>query len=69
MKVNIQVVDKKTGICQFGSIDEQVKEGLEIENALKHFGLSYGYIEWEFNNDTFKIGKVQGTTKVVSIIV
>lgn len=68
MKINVQIVDKKTGIYQYGTIDEPVKNGLEIENALAYFGIQYGNIDWEFTNDTFKCGNIQGTSKVVVVI-
>ena len=52
MKVYTTIVDTNSGQYQFGMIDEPVKAGQEVPNALAHFG----------------IGKVDGTTKVVSVI-
>lgn len=68
MKVFIQVVDTKTGIYQCGMIDEPVKKGLEVQNALGHFGVDYSNIEWGFKSDLSMIGKVRDTTKIISII-
>lgn len=72
-RVYIQIVDSKTGIYQAGMIDEPVKEGFEILNALKHFGVDS--VDWEYSNitffdgiGTFSSGTVSETTKVVSII-
>ena len=68
------IADIKTGIYQQGMLDEPVKKGFEIENALKHFGIIYGEIEW-YNkmidgdlNIHLLSGNVVGTTKVVSVI-
>jgi len=72
MKVFITVVDILTGISQNGMIEEQVSKGLEINNALKHFGLDYGYVTWLSNvkvsNSTIKTGLVDETSKIISII-
>lgn len=69
MKVHVIIIDKKTGVYQQGMIDEPVVKGKEIENALKHFGASYGEINWIFDqNNQIKYGEIIGTTKIVSII-
>lgn len=68
MKIYIQIVDKRTGVYQTGMIDEPVIEGKEVENALSHFGVTYGHIKWNHNSESFKYGEIEGTTKVVSII-
>ena len=70
-KVYVQVVDTTNGISQNGMIEEPVKEGLEISNALAHFGVNYGLVEWSktyFNNVKLMTGIVQDTSKVVSVI-
>lgn len=69
MRVYLQVIDKITGIYQTGMINEPVVKGKEVENALKHFGVSYGTIEWEHQSETFKYGKIEGTSKIISIVI
>lgn len=64
MKVFVQIVDTRTAVYQTGMIDEPVAKGVEVDNALLHFGVRYNEVIWE--NDNF--GKVEGTSKVVSII-
>lgn len=64
MKIYLQVVDARTGIYQTGMIDEPVIKGKEVDNALMHFGVRYGDVEWV--NENF--GKVVDTSKVVTII-
>ena len=70
MKVYIQVIDTITGVYQTGMIDEPVQKGYEIKNAIEHFTSSN--INWisetEYNKIISKTGKVEGTTKVISII-
>ena len=70
MKTYVQVIDTKTGIYQTGMIDEPVKEGLEILNAIKHFGINdvFWINKSEEDNFSFRIGVVTETTKVVSVI-
>lgn len=78
MKVYVLVVDTRTGIYQSGMIDEPVKEGLEIDNALKHFGIEYCTVEWvsDVNFDTLlesnpsksMCGYVNDTNKLVNVI-
>lgn len=67
MKVFIQVIDSKTGIFQHGVIDEPVSAGLEITNALKHFGIDR--VTWiqQVPNE-MKYGKVDDTSKIVNVI-
>lgn len=76
MKVYVQIIDTKTGIYRHGMIDEPVIKGMEIDNALKHFGTYYGEIEW-YNNMVdsdlenkphLLSGNVTGTTKIVNIV-
>ena len=73
MKVFVQVIDEKTGIYSGGMIDEPVKSGLEIDNAITHFGILPSEVEWLSSYSTNsqiknKYGKVTGTTKIVSVI-
>ena len=65
MKVYIQIVDSQSGIYQTGMIDEPVSKGHEVSNALAHFGIRYGDVEW---NSDRHYGTVNGTTKMVSVI-
>lgn len=64
MRVFLQVIDTKTGIYQTGMINEPVIKGKEVDNALMHFGVRYGDVEWI--NENF--GKIEGTSKVVTIV-
>lgn len=82
MKIFVQIVDTHTGIYQAGMIEEPVMKGMEISNALKHFGVFENEIYWyyesnrfgmddsseKYKNTTSKFGKIEGTTKVVSVI-
>ena len=73
MKVFVQIVDTKTGIYQTGGIEEPVKEGFEIINALAHFGIrDVNWItkgtEWIEGNFQYGIGTITDTTKIVSVI-
>lgn len=76
MKVFIQIVDKRTGLCQHGMIDEPVISGSEITNALKHFGVIYGEVEWYFDTTDEELvnkpralsGVIKGTTKIVNVV-
>ena len=69
MKIFVQVVDIRTGIYQSGMIDEPVVKGKEIENALLHFGVSYGNVSWLLNEPDIKSGRVNDTTKLVNVII
>lgn len=64
MRVFLQVIDTKTAVYQVGMIDEPVIKGKEVDNALAHFGVTYGNVDWV--NENF--GKVEGTSKVVTIV-
>lgn len=76
MRVYVQIVDALTGIYQAGTIEEPVVKGQEIQNALKHFGVIYGEVNW--NNDfingdvvrtpRFLTGYVENTNKVINVI-
>lgn len=66
-KVAVMIVDTKTSVSQFGVIEEPVKEGFEVENALKHFGVDRGNVLWD-TTGIIKTGFVEGTTKVVSVV-
>lgn len=72
-KVFVQIVDFKTDCYQFEMIQEPVKEGFEIANALGHFGIGINSIDWISDTcDTyyhFMFGIYKGTTKVVTVIV
>lgn len=73
MKVFVQVVDTKTGVFQSGIIEEPTIKGMEITNALTHFGIVFGETEWDTinSNSTWeaRFGKVSGTSKIVNTIV
>lgn len=76
MKLFVQVVDTLTGISQNGMIEEPVEKGFEIQNALKHFGISEQDVEWLYSEEGFSEningdifpGRVEGTYKLLSII-
>lgn len=76
MKVFVQVVDTLTGISQNGMIEEPVEKGFEIQNALKHFGISEQDVEWLYSEEGFSEdidgdvfpGRIEGTHKLLSII-
>jgi citrate lyase alpha subunit len=71
MKVYVQIVDTRSGISQNGMIEESVKKGFEVANALEHFGVNINTVEWLFehsNSFIGKFGQVKDTTKVVSVI-
>ena len=69
-KVAVMIVDTKTGVSQFGVIEEPVEDGYEVDNALKHFGVDRGHVVFE-SDESGKIstGYVEETTKVVSVVV
>jgi len=75
-KVYVQIVDTLTGISQTGMIEEPVKEGHEIENAIKHFGVIYGEVIWNnnfvntdvANNPRLFTGYVEGANKIINVI-
>ena len=68
MKVFVQIVDVNTDTYQCGGIEEPVKKGQEVNNALSHFGIRMGDVEWQYKANDRMIGTVNGTTKVVSVI-
>lgn len=72
MKIYVQIVDSISKISQNGMIEEPVKEGLEISNALGHFGVGLGYVVWKSSIDIdgtiVKSGIVEGTSKIVNVI-
>lgn len=68
MKIYLQIVDTRTGIYQCGMIDEPVMKGEEVNNALGHFGISPGSCSVEYQSNDSEIYRVDGTTKVVSVI-
>lgn len=73
MKVYVMIVDTLTGLSQNGMIEEPIKEGLEIQNALRHFGVESGLVKWFCHNqidstNICKMGIVEGTNKIVSIV-
>lgn len=74
MKVYVQVIDIKNNLYQHGMIEEPVVKDSEIPNALKHFGVIYGEVEWYNDmvdgdlNVHLLSGNVVGTTKVVNVV-
>ncbi len=64
-KVYVQIIDSRTGSYQFEMIDEPVTEGNEVSNALMHLGVTFGHVKWSNEN----VGIVEGTTKIVCVIV
>ena len=69
-KVSVMIVDTKTGVSQFGVVEEPVEEGYEVDNALKHFGVDRGHVVFESENSgKISTGYVEETTKVVSVVV
>ena len=68
MKVFVQIVDTRTEIYQCGGIEEPVQKGQEVANALGHFGIRIGDVEWQYRADDKMVGAVRDTTKVVSVI-
>lgn len=73
MKVYVLVINTLSGISQYGKIEEPVKKGLEIQNALIHFGINNALVKWfsetQLETDVIiKSGMVDGTNKIVSIV-
>lgn len=76
MKIFVQIVNTLNGISQTGMIEEPVVKGLEIENAIKHFGVIYGEVTWNSdfinedvaNHPRLLTGYVDGVNKVINII-
>ena len=71
MKIFVQVINVKNGIYQQGMIDEPIKKGLEVANALGHFGIDINTVEWTSTDATedyeSKFGAVKETTKIVTV--
>ena len=71
MKVFVQVINTKDGVYQQGMIDEPIKKGLEVANALGHFGIDINTVEWTSTDATedyeSKFGAVKDTTKIVTV--
>ena len=75
MKVTVQVINTTTSFISSGVIEEPVKKGHEIDNALKHFGVSYAEIKWDenlkkssYDNATIMVGNIPGTSKIITVI-
>lgn len=71
MKIFVQVINVKDGIYQQGMIDEPIKKGLEVANALGHFGIDINTVEWTSTDATenyeSKFGAIKETTKIVTV--
>ena len=71
MKVFVQVINVTNGVYQQGMIDEPIKKGLEVANALGHFGIDINTVEWTSTDATedyeSKFGAIKETTKVVTV--
>ena len=71
MKVFVQVINVTNGIYQQGMINEPIKKGLEVANALGHFGIDVNTVEWTSTDATedheSKFGAVIDTTKIVTV--
>lgn len=69
-KVAVMIVDTKTGVSQFGVIEEPIEDGYEVDNALRHFGVDRGHVIFESDKSgKVSTGYVEETTKVVSVVV
>lgn len=69
MKVHVSVIDSRTGIYQCGMIDEPVMKGVEVKNALAHFGVQYELLTEKKESEFGFIAKVEGTSKLISVII
>ena len=71
MKIFVQVINVKDGVYQQGMIDEPIKKGLEVTNALGHFGVNINTVNWISTDATedyeSKFGAIKETTKVVTV--
>lgn len=67
MKVFVQVIDVINGISQYGKIEEPAMKGKEIENAIAHFGVSYGNVNWLYKDKVW-YGEIEGTSKIVTVV-
>ena len=78
MKVHIQILDAISGTAQSGCIEEPVQEGYEIQHTLSLFGVNIASIDWntikypakheKMSNTTVKVGQIEGTAKIVTIV-
>lgn len=68
MKVAVQIVDFKSGVHQYGQIDEPVSVPNSVANALAHFGVKILDVNWDYQDEVKRVGVVDGTTKIVSVI-
>lgn len=66
-KVFIQIIDTINDISQYGKIEEPVVKGKEIDNALAHFGVSYGNVNWLYKDKVW-YGEIEGTSKIVTVV-
>ena len=66
-QVFIQIIDMINGISQYGKIEEPIVKGKEIDNALAHFGVSYGNVNWLYKDKVW-YGEIEGTSKIVTVV-
>lgn len=66
-QVFIQIIDTISGISQYGKIEEPIVKGKEIDNALAHFGVSYGNVNWLYKDKVW-YGEIEGTSKIVTVV-
>lgn len=66
-KVFIQIIDMISDISQYGKIEEPIVKGKEIDNALAHFGVSYGNVNWLYKDKVW-YGEIEGTSKIVTVV-
>jgi hypothetical protein len=70
-RIFVQVVNTMTGGYQFEMIQEPVKNGIEVLNALKHLGVDD--VNWTSTNANdlweAKFGTIEGTGKVITVII
>ena len=75
MKVFVQIVDTHSGISQHGMIDEPVQKGLEVANAIGHFGININNVDWysDFTDKDLHArllsGVIISTSKVLNVVV
>lgn len=76
MKVSVMIVDTVNEITQYGTIEEPIRKGFEVANALGHFGVNINSVAWNSdfshmdvpNKPRLMTGCVTGTSKVVNVI-
>lgn len=66
-KTFVQIIDTINGISQYGKIEEPIVKGKEIDNALAHFGVSYGNVNWLYKDKVW-YGEIEGTSKIVTVV-